>query len=215
MTLDLSIDELLTTTRSVRKRLDLTRPVGREVVERCIEIAVQAPTGSNSQQWQWLVVEEPTLKEQIAHYYAANFDPYVEQSEQSPYPEGDSRNQRAARVRESAVFLRNHLHEVPIMVIPCQVGRVPDDAPTFAHASFYGSILPAAWSFMLALRARGLGSSWTTLHLPNEREVAELVGIPYEQVTQVGLFPVAYTVGTEFKPAPRRPLDEVLHWDRW
>ncbi len=215
MTLDLTPDQLLTTTRSVRKRLDLTKPVGREVVEECIDVAIQAPTGSNAQGWHWLVVEEPKLKEQIAHYYGANFDPYAASIGESPYPEGDSRNERAAFVSESATYLRQHLHEVPLMVIPCQWGRVPDDAPAWAQASYYGSILPAAWSFMLALRARGLGSAWTTLHLPNEKEVADLLGIPYQKCTQVGLFPVAYTKGSDFKKAPRQPAADITHWDRW
>lgn len=115
----------------------------------------------------------------------------------------------------SAKHLRDHFHEVPAMVIPCQWGRVPADAPSAAHAGFWGSILPAVWSFMLALRARGLGSAWTTLHLPDEREVADLLDIPYDSCTQAGLFPVAYTTGTDFKPASRVPARQVIHWDRW
>jgi nitroreductase len=212
--LDLTPDELLTTTRSVRKRLDLSRPVEREVVEECLELAVQAPTGSNRQAWHWVVVDDPDVRRGLADLYGPNFDAYID-TPGPTYGEGDVRTARMDRVRDSARHLRDHLHEVPVHVVPCHWGRVPEGAPTVVQAGFWGSILPAVWSFMLALRSRGLGSAWTTLHLPNEREAAELLGIPYERCTQVGLIPVAYTLGTDFRPAPRQPLDQVLHWNRW
>lgn len=214
MILDLTPDELLTTTRSVRKRLDLERPVERDVIEECIDIALQAPTGSNAQGWHWMVVTDDDLKRQIADYYGQNFDPYIS-APGAAYAEGDPRAEHQAAVSSSATYLREHFHEVPAMVIPCLWGRVPDDAPSFVHASFWGSLLPAVWSFMLTLRARGLGSAWTTLHLPNEREVADLLDIPYDRCSQAGLFPVAYTKGTDFKVASRLPASEVIHWDRW
>lgn len=215
MALDLSPDELLSTTRSVRKRLDLSRPVPRDVVQDCIEVALQAPSGSNSQSWHWMVVTDAEKRRALAELYARHFDPYIALSEEaSPYPSGDPRADAAPRVSASARYLREHLHEVPVHVIPCQWGRV-DGANTFAQASFWGSILPAAWSFMLALRSRGLGSSWTTLHLPSEVEAAEILDIPHAQVTQVGLFPVAYTVGTDFKAAPRIEVSRLIHWDTW
>ena len=131
------------------------------------------------------------------------------------YVEADPRAKRQDAVKSSATYLREHFHEVPAMVIPCQWGRVPDDAPSFMHAGYWGSILPAVWSFMLALRSRGLGSAWTTLHLPHEREVAELLGIPFDKCMQAGLFPVAYTKGTDFKKASRVPASEIIHWDHW
>lgn len=212
--LELTPDELLTTTRAVRKRLDLTRPVERSVIETCVDLAIQAPTGSNSQGWQWVVVTDPEKKLAIAEHYAAGFDPYA-QASRPVYDESDPRGQRQDAVSSSAQYLRDHFHEVPAMVIPCLAGRVPDDAPGYAHAGYWGSILPAVWSFMLALRARGLGSAWTTLHLAREREVAELLGIPYEGYSQAGLFPVAYTLGTDFKPASRVPASELIHWDSW
>ncbi|MEJ7584986.1 MAG: nitroreductase family protein [Acidimicrobiales bacterium] len=218
MILDLSLEELLTTTRSVRKRLDLDRPVERETIEACIEIALQAPTGGNGQGWHWLVVEDAGDKRAIADIYGRNFDPYISASpDRSAFREGDPRADQAADVASSATYLRRHLHEVPALVIPCQWGRVDDATDTATQAGYWGSILPAAWSFMLALRARGLGSTWTTLHLPGdgEREVAELLGIPYERCTQAGLFPVAYTKGTDFKPAKRLPAAQLIHWDRW
>jgi len=215
MTLDLSADELLTTTRSVRKRLDLGRPVPRDVIQDCIDIALQAPTGSNAQGWHWMVVADADKRRALADLYARAFDPYMAMSvDAAPYPDSDPRSHAAPRVTASAQYLRDHLHEVPIHVIPCQWGRI-DGADTFTQASFWGSVLPAAWSFMLALRNRGLGSAWTTLHLPAEAEAAEILGIPHDKVTQAGLFPVAYTLGTDFKPASRLDATDLIHWDAW
>jgi nitroreductase len=114
----------------------------------------------------------------------------------------------------SAGYLFEHLHEVPALVIACIEGRF-DGAPLVVQATTFGSILPAVWSFMLAARTRGLGTSWTTVHLAREAEAAEILGIPYDDVTQVALIPVAHTIGNEFKPATRRPLEAVAHWDAW
>jgi len=216
MDLALSADELLSTTRAVRKRLDLERPVERSVIEECLELAIQAPTGSNAQKWHWVVVTDPDLKAQIAEHYAAGFDPYFAAGAAGAAVAGDDpRAERAEAVSASAKYLRDHFHEVPAMLIPCQWGRVPDDAPTMAQAGYWGSILPAVWSFMLALRSRGLGSAWTTLHLAREREVADLLGIPFDNCTQAGLFPIAYTKGTDFKQASRLTATEVTHWNTW
>ncbi|MBM3663564.1 MAG: nitroreductase family protein [Actinobacteria bacterium] len=209
-------DQLLTTTRSVRKRLDLERPVERSVIEECLTLALQAPTGSNSQGWHWMVVTDPELKAGLAELYARHFDPYIAMGEGLQlYDDDDTRTLRQAAVSSSARYLREHFAEVPAMVVPCLWGRLPETTDTFTQASFWGSLLPAVWSFMLALRSRGLGSAWTTLHLPSEREAAELLGIPYDQVTQAGLFPVAYTIGNDFKPAARLPLSDVVHWNQW
>ena len=211
--LELTPDELLTTTRSVRKRLDLERPVERAVIEECLEIALQAPTGSNMQHWHWVVVTDPDKKQALAEMYRRHFVPYASGPGRD-YGEGDVRTEHKEAVRSSATYLSDHFHEVPAMVIPCAEGRI-DGADAFIQASWWGSLLPAVWSFMLALRSRGLGSAWTTLHLPSEQEAADLLGIPYDRVTQAGLFPVAYTKGTDFKPASRLPLSQVLHWDAW
>lgn len=213
MTLNLSVDEVLTTTRSVRKRLDLDKPVPREVITECLELALQAPTGSNSQGWQWVFVEDPEKKKALADIYNANAKPYVDQ----PRPAyGDMRDERMGLVRDSAKFLIEHFHEVPVLLVPCLQGR-PDNAPAGMSASFWGSLLPAVWSFMLALRSRGLGSAWTTLHLigDGEKQAAELLGIPYDEYSQGGLFPIAYTKGTNFKPAKRLPAEAVTHWNTW
>jgi nitroreductase len=209
------IDHLLTTTRSVRKRLDLTRPVERSVLERCIEIAIQAPSGSNRQPWHFVVVTDAEKRLGLAELYRKAFDTYLRGREQAPRdPRVNSPSATTMRkVTSSAIYLAKHLHEVPVHIIPCIEGRV-ETSPPFAQASHYGSILPAAWSLMLALRARGLGSAWTTLHLPYEQEAAQLLGIP-ATVTQTALLPVAYFTGDDFHPADRIPAAQVTHWDHW
>src|SRR5688500_2554399 len=211
--LNLDPDQLLTTTRSVRKRLDLDRPVERAVLEECLEVALQAPTGSNRQGWHWVFVTDPEKKQFIADRYNDTFRTYINM-EGPQYREGDTRGEHQEAVRSSAVYLADILHQVPVMLIPCHWGRV-DGADSTTQAGFWGSILPGVWSYMLALRARGLGSAWTTLHLPKEREVAELLGIPYDKVTQAGLFPIAYTKGSDFQKAKRQPVADVIHWDTW
>ena len=212
--LNLSVDEVLTTTRSVRKRLDFDKPVPREVLLECLELAIQAPTGGNQQVWQWVFVEDAEKKKALADIYRANFADYRQQP-QPQYTTGDSRAEQRQRVVSSAMYLAEHLHEAPVLMVPCLEGSV--DFAVQAGASFWGSLLPAAWSFMLALRSRGLGSAWTTLHLVGngEKQAAQLLGIPYETYRQGGLFPVAYTKGTDFRPAKRLPVDQIVHFDRW
>jgi len=213
--LDLTLDELLATTRSVRKRLDLTRPVEPELIRECLELALQAPTGSNSQRWHFVVVTDAEKRFALAELYRKAFAAYRNQpSPVNKLAEDSPRVQTQKRVVDSADYLAEHLHEVPVFVIPCLAGRI-EKLSLEGQAGAWGSILPAAWSFMLAARARGLGSAWTTLHLPYEKEAAEVLGIPYEKITQTSLLPVAYTLGTDFKPAPRETLDTVLHWDKW
>jgi nitroreductase len=206
-------EELLTTTRSVRRRLDLSRPVPSKLIQECIEIAIQAPTGSNRQQWQWVVITDPATRRFIGERYRESWYAYS-MAGRPQYPEDDPRHAQAPRLLRSAQYLADHMHEVPVMVIPCIQGRV-DGASNQAIAGLYGSIVPAAWSFMLAARLRGLGSAYTTLHLKYEREVAEAVGIPYQEFTQAALLPVAYHTGTTFRPAERVSLASVLHWERW
>jgi nitroreductase len=210
--LPLSPDELLTTTRAVRKRLDLTRPVPRDVIEECIEIGVQAPSGSNRQAWQWVPVDDADTKLHLAELYREVFDDYQPRS--AGYTDGDTRAERRSAVTASAVHLRDHLHEVPVLLVVYQEGRI-EELPLGSHPGFWGSVVPAIWSFMLALRARGLGSAWTTMTCRREPQVAEVLGVPHDKYTQVGLFPVAYTIGTEFKPAARLDPASVIHWNRW
>ncbi|MUL81192.1 MULTISPECIES: nitroreductase family protein [unclassified Mycolicibacterium] len=212
-TLSLTVDELLTTTRSVRKRLDLEKPVPREVIMECLDLALQAPTGSNTQGWQWVFVEDPAKKKALADIYRANANPYLS----LPAPErGDIRDQQIDAVMSSAKYLTDNFEKAPVLMVPCLEGR-PDGAPAGIGASYWGSLLPAVWSFMLALRSRGLGSAWTTLHLlgDGEKQAAELLGIPFDQYAQAGLFPIAYTKGTDFKKAKRLPAEQFSHWDSW
>jgi len=213
--LNLTPEELLTTTRAVRRRLDLTRPVEREILLECIRIAQQAPTGSNMQDWHFVVVTDARKRAALAELYRRGAADYFARG---PAPPATSDNSARAATQErvvaSAVYLVRHIHEVPVHVIPCISGRT-EGKPVFAQASKWGSILPAAWSFMLALRAHGLGSAFTTFHLFCEKEAAEILGIPFEQVTQAGLIPVGYVKGETFKPAPREPVQSMIHWDGW
>lgn len=201
-------DALLSTTRSVRKRLDLERPVPRDVIVECLQLAVQAPTGGNAQTWRWLVVDDPDTKAGLAELYARSGRDYLAMYQR------DSLDGQTNRVLDSADHLLEVLDRVPAMVVPCIKGRL-GSADSFVAASWYGSIIPAVWSFQLALRSRGLGSCYTTLHLAHEREAAELLGVPFDDVTQIALLPVAYTVGTDFKPAARGPVEHITYWNTW
>jgi nitroreductase len=218
-TLDLSTDELLTTTRSVRKRLDFSRPVEPELIKECLELAVQAPTGGNSQGWHFVVVTDAAQREALGAVYRKGWATYVERTASgNPMRPNQSLPRDQARtlmrVRDSAQYLADHMHEVPVLIVPCIWGRT-DGRGVVEQAGAWGSILPAAWSFMLAARARGLGTCWTTVHLFYEQEAAEVLGIPYERIMQTALIPVAYTLGTDFKPGQRVPMESIVHWNRW
>ncbi len=204
------VDRLLSTTRAVRKRLDLARPVEREVILDCIRLSQQAPTGSNRQGWRWVIVEDARKRARLAEIYRAGGADYLKAALAKLPPE----DQQTRRVYDSALWLVDHLAEVPVHVIPCALGRLPDGMPGGMQAGFWGSIFPAVWSFQLALRSRGLGSVLTTLHCNRESEAAELLGIP-KDVTQVGLLPVAYTTTLNFKPAQRPPAASITHFDHW
>ncbi|HZQ88817.1 MAG TPA: nitroreductase family protein [Gaiellaceae bacterium] len=204
--LELTPDELLSTTRAVRKRLDLGRPVEREVIEECLRLAQQAPTASYSQNWHFVVVTDPEKRAALGELWREVAYPYLQR--------GGPREGQMQRIGDAVVHLAEHIHEVPVHVIPCVIGRYEGKSNPLV-ASMFGSIIPAAWSFMLAARARGLGTVWTTFHLMHEREAAEILGIPYDEVTQVALIPLAYTIGSDFRPGKRRPLDTMVHWDHW
>lgn len=210
-----TVKHLLTTTRSVRKRLDFDRPVPREILLECLELALQAPTGSNLQQWRFLIVTDAEKRKLLSDIYRKAFKIYAS----SPPPgnqemsSDDPRATQLGKVVSSAVHLAENMHRCPALVIPCYKGRVEKDG-VLAQASFYGSILPAAWSFMLALRSRGLGTAWTTLHLMYESEAAQILDVP-EDVTQTCLLPVAYFQGEDFTPAKRLPVEQVVGWEGW
>jgi nitroreductase len=211
MRLNLSADEVLTTTRSVRKRLDFDRPVERDVLMECLDIALQAPTGSNRQGWQWMFIDDEQTRAALGEIYRRNFALY--RSTPPPqYHAGDPRAASIDKVLSSADYLAEHMHRAPVLLVPLHAGK-----PSDSGASFWGSLLPAVWSFMLALRERGVGSAWTTLHLINggEQQAADLLGIPFDKYSQAGLFPIAYTLGTDFKPASRLPAQQVTHWNTW
>jgi len=201
-------DLLLTTTKQVRKRLDLTRPVPRELLLECIDIAQHAPMGGNLERNRWLVVDDPELMGPIADAYQQVGRPYLAANEQAELQGTQS------RVIDSARYLVDHIGEVPAMVIPMRLDRLPPGASNADVAGYHGSVAPGVWSFQLAARARGLGSAWTTFHLVHEREIGELLGIP-ESVTQIALLPVGWYTGEGFSPAPRRPASEITYFNRW
>ena len=211
----MDFDTVVTTTRAVRKRLDLDKPVDSKVIEECIELALQAPTGSNGQGWRWVIVTDADKRKKLAGWYKQAWDmAYGGGDAGRPANLSEQRAKQQERVLSSADFLANNLEKVPVHVIPCILGRPGPDTPAAGWAGFMGSIIPAVWSFQLALRSRGLGSAYTTLHLFHEKEASELLGIP-DTVTQVALLPVAHTKGSDFKPAVRRPASEITYWDNW
>ncbi len=210
---DLTVtDALLSTTRAVRKRLDLSRPVSKDVIRECLDLSQQAPTGGNRQGWRWVVVTDAQKRQALADLYRKGARSYLDDSYEKAVADGAGQD---IRVYESARYLAERMQDAPVLVIPCiEVAHLPENPPRQVWAGLMGSIMPAVWSFQLALRARGLGTVLTTLHLNHEAEAAELLGIP-DGIMQVGLLPVAYTVGTEFKRAKRPPVDEIVHWEQW
>lgn len=213
--LELSSDELLTTTRSVRKRLDFEKPVPRKLIRECLELAFQAPNGSNMNTWRWVVIDDPKLVEATAEIYNGGLDDFIGELGRAT---GESYMGAtvpgAEKISVSVQHLRDNFRRCPAILLPLMAGRA-EGLSVFYQASQWGSIVQATWSFFLALRARGLGSAWTTGHLYRERELAELLGIPFDRYTQVGLFPIAYTLGTDFRAAYRKPVDEVVGWNRF
>jgi nitroreductase len=203
----LSADEVLATTRAVRRRLDLGRPVERKLLRECLGLAQQAPSGGNAQPWHFVFVTDASKRSRIASIYREVAEEVL------PRPETIDEPDRR-RVYGSAWFLVEHLGEVPVLMIPC-VSWQRDEEPGVGGPGAWASVLQATWSFMLAARARGLGTAWTSIHLRREREVADLLGIPYEQVRQAALIPVAHAHETAFRPAARGPIEEIEHWERW
>jgi nitroreductase len=205
-------DRLLSTTRAVRKRLDFDRPVPRNVLLDCIRLAQQAPTGSNRQGWRWIIVTEPDKRRALADIYRKGAGTYLSDSGAKAEAAGD---RQTARVYDSAQYLAENMEKAPALVIPCiRIDHLPEDPPRRVWAGLIGSIMPAVWSFQLALRARGLGSTLTTIHLQYADEAADLLGLP-EGLMQTALLPVAYTKGLDFKPVKRQPVEEIVHWNSW
>ena len=194
-----SVDHVLTTTRSVRRRLDFDRPIEPEVIEECISIAIQvAPGGGEARPWHFMVVTDEAKKDAIGGLYREGFYKFA----------------GARPMRPVIAYLADNLHRCPVLIIPCVEGRAENDGQG-AQASLYGQIMPAAWSLMMALRTRGLGTAWTGIHLQYAKEVAELLAIP-GNISQATLFPVAYFTGDDnFKRVERPPVSDVIHWDAW
>ena len=219
--LSLTNDQLLSTTRAVRKRLDFERDVPMSTIKECMDLAVQAPSGSNAQGWQFVFVTDQEKRQKIGEYYREAFSHYRHMPFAIHKLHSDSADASLANSQErsasSADYLADNMGKAPVLMIPCIEGRIDnaEGANASAQAGTMGSIIPAAWSFMLAARARGIGTAWTTLHLAHEKAVAELLGIPYESFTQVALIPIAYTKGTDFKPAYRPPVESVMHINHW
>lgn len=215
--LPLGPDELLTTTRAVRRRLDMSRPVPDDLVRECVEIAMQSPSGSNDMSMEFVVVRDSEKRQALGDLYRQCYEVY--RNLPGVYirtiDKGDeASNAQQQRSADSADYLGQHMGEAPVLVVACTRGRT-DGMPAMVTSSRMGNVLPAMWSFMLAARARGLGTCWTTVHLFMEQQAAELLGIPFDEVQQVCMTPVAFTAGTDFKPADRPPADSIIHWDGW
>lgn len=217
-------DELLLTTASVRRRLDLDRTVDRDVIAECMEIAVHAPNGSNQQPYRFIFVDDLETKTRLADIYRSAMQEFISRPRTDAAEDVIDRTTASQkRIAESVAYLAENMQNVPVLCIPIVAGRTDgngsgphqDRTNTFWQAGRWGSVVPALWSFMLALRSRGLGSAWTTLTLLKEREVADVLGIPYEKWMQVGLFPVAHTIGTDFRVTPRRPASELTRWNEF
>jgi nitroreductase len=216
--LSLSPDELLSTTRAVRKRLDFDRPVDDQMIRECVDLAMQSPSGSNNMTMQFVVVRDQAKRAALGEIYRQCYGIYstldgvyirsIDKGEEM----ANAQQQRSA---DSADFLGEHMGEAPVLIIPCTTGGRVDGVPAMMAASMMANVIPAMWSFMLAARARGLGTCWTTVHLMMEQQAAEVLGIPFESVQQICMSPLAYTTGTSFRPVTRPPADSIIHWDQW
>jgi len=216
--LPLDADQLLTTTRAVRKRLDFSRPVEDSVIRECVEVAMQSPSGSNNMTMQFVVVRDEAKRKAIGEVYRQCYEIYrsLDGIYIGSIDKGDvAENAQQSRSASSADFLGERMGDAPVLILACNAGSRVEGAPAMMAASMMGNVLPAMWSFMLAARARGLGTAWTTVHLMMEQQVADIVGIPFDTVQQACLSPLAYTVGTDFKPAARPAADSIIHWDTW
>ena len=205
-------DRLLTTTRSVRRRLDFSRPVPLELIEESLTVALQAPTGGNLQFWRWLVVTDPEQRARIADVYVRAWNRYKAMAPAQQYGDGDPRQRQFQPMFDSSQYLADHFAEVPALVIPC-LPDVPAEG-SFFTVTYLACVLPAAWSFMLAARSRGLGTTLTTLTLMHDQEMAGILELP-DGIGHCALIPVAYYTGDTFQRVERLPVRTVAYLDRW
>jgi len=215
------VDRLLTTTKAVRRRLDLHRPVDRETIVECIRLASYSPNASNAQEWHWIVIDDPDQIARVGEQYRKCTVEVVSKMLAVKEAAGDD---AGARISRSIIYLAEHMAEVPVIVIPCydveegsrRYGRlIGPERPTWTmEPGMYASIYPAVWSFLLALRSRGLGSTLTTAHQSDQAAMAEILGIP-PTWDQTALLPVAHTTGGDFKPSPRAPVEDMIVWNRY
>lgn len=215
--LTMTADEVLSTTRAVRRRLDLDRPVPESLIHECLQLALQAPSAGNRQWWRFLVITDPAQRTALGELYrraheADRFDP---DNAGNAFADDPVRSQVQRKIYEGVGLLAESMPRMPAILVPCLPFRVEERRTSRDQARSWGGLLPAVWSFMLAARARGLGTTFTTIHLMFEEEAAEILGIPYADVTQACLIPIAHTVGTDFQPAKRQPVGEVAYHDRW
>jgi nitroreductase len=205
-------DHLLTTTRAVRKRLDLQRAVPRELILDCVRISTQGPAGGNHQRWRWVMVDDPDLKAVIADAYRRTYAPYIATQQEAVAKAGNASAKNA--IIDSSMYLADVLEQVPVLAIPCALGAPPRTNHNGEAQGWWGSLIPTVWSYCLAARSRGLGTVWTTLHLGSGDQVADALGIP-DTVTQLACIPTAFYTGDDFKPASRKPAEEVTYWNGW
>lgn len=203
-------DRLMMTTKQVRRRLNLDKRVPTDIVLDCIDVASRAPIGGNMQVNRWLLIDDADTKSALAALYRRTGTDYLENGRKQVEAAGS--DPTSVKVVESSIYLLDHLHQVPLMIIPVRMGRPGTEV--FEQATFWGSVTPGVWSLQMALRSRGIGSAWTTLHLYHEKEANALLGIP-DDFTQVALLPVAYFLGDDFAPSKRRPAQDVTYLNQW
>ena len=199
------VDRLLTTTRAVRKRLDLEREVSDKLIFECIDLAEQAPTGGNDASRRWMVIRDQDTKNELGRLYAEVGTLFINARGRL-----DGTGHPKERVVSSGAYLVENFSKAPVLVM-CAIWGIHDNS---GQPGLFDSAIPSAWSFNLALRSRGLGTAYATMLNNKSNEVVELLGIP-SGVTTLVCFPVAYTIGHDFSPAPRRPASDITYFDQW
>lgn len=193
-----AVDHYLSTARSVRRKIDFERPISRKDLEACVNVAVQAPTGIPGETWRFLIVDDGETKQRVAAVYRDVITELM--------------TERGLPMKQTQQALMDRLPEMPCMVFVCSLGQ---PMPTHAgQVAFFGSVLPAAWSLMLAMRVRGIGATWTSVLSARCEQIAEILNIP-DDVTQTVMLPCGYTKDATLKPADRLSAADVTYWNSW